>query len=65
MSVVETKTRGLRHEGNAAHAVCRNVWRALLGGAINIDGNKLAVPVELLGRVGVVEDIDNDPFAFR
>jgi len=64
VGVVESETRRLRYEGNATHAVPRNVWRALLGGAVNINGNELAVPVQLLRRVGVVVDIDYDLFAF-
>jgi len=43
----------------------RNIGRAFLGSTININGNELAVPMELLWRVGVVVDVDNDPFAFR
>ena len=38
--------------------VRRDEGRALLGGAIHVGGHELAVPVQLLGRVGVVENID-------
>ncbi len=65
MGVVETESRWLRHKGDAAHAVGWNVRRALLSGAININGNELAVPVELLRRVGIVVNIDEDLLAFR
>jgi hypothetical protein len=37
---------------------------AFLGGSIHIGGNTLAVPVQLFGSVGVVEDIDDCGAAF-
>jgi hypothetical protein len=65
VGVIEAKAGWFRHEGDAAHAMRRNVWRSLLGGAINISRNELAMPVQLFGRLGVVVDIDDDPLTFR
>ena len=65
MGVVEAEARRLRHKGHAAHAVRGNVGRSLLGRAVDVDRNELAVPVQLLRRIGVVVDIDNDPLAFH
>jgi hypothetical protein len=45
--------------------VRRNEGRSLFGGAVDIDGNKLAMPVQLFGRIGVVVNIHDDPLAFR
>jgi hypothetical protein len=64
MRVVEAQARGPGREGLAAHAVRRDVGRALLGGAVDDVGQELAVPVQLLGRVRVVVDVDDALPAF-
>src|SRR5665213_2522854 len=45
MGVIETKARGLRYERNAAHAVCRDKWRTLFCGTVNVARNILPVPM--------------------
>ena len=62
--VVEAEAGGLWRECDAALAVRGDVGRAFFGGAVDVDGDLLAVPVELLGRVGVVVDVDGDGLAF-
>ena len=62
--VVEAEARGLRHKRDATLAVRRNERRAFFGGAIHVDWHELSVPVQLLGRVGVVEDVDGDALSF-
>ena len=64
VGVVEAIARRLRHEGDATLAARGDEWRALFGGAINVDGYELSVPVQLLGRVSVVEDVDGDALTF-
>ena len=63
MRMIEAQPRRAGGEGDAPHAICRDVRRALFGGAIDIDGNKLSVPMQLLRRVGVVMDVDDDALA--
>ena len=41
-------------------AVRRDERRALFGGAVDVGRHGLTVPVQLLGRVGVVVDVDDD-----
>ena len=65
VGVVEAETRRLRHIDDAAHPVGGNVGRSLLGSAVDIGRNELAVPVQLLRRIGVVVDIYNDTLAFH
>ena len=62
--VVEAEARWTRGERDAPMAVCRYERRALFGGAVDVDRHGLAVPVQLLGRVGVVVDIERDRPAF-
>ena len=64
VGVIKTETRRLRNKDDAPHAVGVNVGRAFFGSAVNIGGNLLAVPVQLLGRIGVVEHIDRNLMAF-
>ena len=64
VGVIETEARWLRHEVDAAHVTRRDVWRAFLGGAVNINGHELTVPVQLLRGVGVIIDVDDDPLTF-
>ena len=64
VGVIEAEAGGLGHEGDSAAAVGRNEWSALFGGAVDVGGNELAVPVQLLGNVGVVANIDGDLLAF-
>ena len=59
--VIEAEPRWLRNEVYAAHAMRRDIWRAFLGGAVNIDGHELAMPVQLFRGVSVIIDIDDDP----
>lgn len=42
----------------------RNIRRALFGGAIDIDGDLLPVPVKLLGNICIVVNIHRQPLAF-
>ena len=63
VGVIEAETRGIGSEVEAAQAVGGDVGSAFFGGAVHVDRNELAVPVELLGRVGVVEDVDGDRLA--
>ena len=42
----------------------RNERRAFFRGAIDIGGNKLPMPMQLLGRVGLVVNVDSDWFTF-
>ena len=42
----------------------RNERRAFFRGAIDIGGKKLPVPMQLLGRVGLIVNVDRDRLAF-
>ena len=57
MRVVETQPRRPGHEVDPAHAAGRNVRGAFFCSAIHRGGQELAVPVQLLRRVGVVVDV--------
>ncbi len=64
VSVIKTESGGLGSERNSARAVGRNEGSALFGGAVDVGRDELAVPVELLGNVGVVVDVDGDGLSF-
>jgi hypothetical protein len=64
VGVIEAKARWIRSEGETAHAVSGDGRSAFLGGSIHIGGNALAMPVQLFGSVGVVEDVDDCGAAF-
>ncbi len=64
MGMEEAKAGRLWREGDAAHAMRGNVGRALLRRAIDSGGQKLAVPMQLFGRVRVVVDVDDNTLAF-
>jgi hypothetical protein len=62
--VIEAEARRAWNEIDAPPAVRRNERRPLFGSAVHVGGHLLTVPVELLGRVGIVHDLDGDPRAF-
>ena len=64
MRVIETQSRRPGRKAYAAHAMGGNERRSFLGCAIHIDRERLTMPVQLLGRIGVVVDIDDDPLSF-
>src|SRR3984893_12178364 len=49
---------------DSPHAVRGNEGRALFGGAVHIDGHFLPVPMQLLGRIGIVVDVHCGLLAF-
>src|ERR1700740_2822773 len=51
-------------ERDSPHSVRGNEGRALFGSSIDISGNRLSVPVELLRRVRVVKDVHDDRHTF-
>jgi hypothetical protein len=63
MRAIESQSRRPRREGNTAHAMCRNERCSLLGGSVNVNRQRLSMPVQLLRRIGIVVDIDDDLFA--
>ena len=62
--VIEAESGRPRSEDDATMAVRGNIGRAFFGGAVDVNRNLLAVPVELLGSVGVVADVDGGLLAF-
>src|SRR5580700_8022907 len=62
--VVEAEADWLWCEDDAALAMSRDEGSAFFGGAVHVNRNLLAVPMQLLGRVGVVVEIDRDLLAF-
>ena len=62
--MVKAKARWRGREDDAPLSVRRNEGRTFFGGAVNIGRDRLAVPVQLFGRVRVVVDIDGDLPAF-
>ena len=54
---------GRRREFVAAASVRRNGGRAFFLGAVDFGGNEQAVPVDDLGRIGLVDDVDGDGLA--
>ena len=64
VAVIEAEPRRSRDELDPTHAVCGNEGRTFLGGAVNLRRNELTVPMKLLGRVGIVVNIDSHALAF-
>ena len=64
MRVIETEASGAWFERDPAHVVRRDVRRAFLGGAVNFDREELPMPVQLLGRVCVVVDVNGNGLVF-
>lgn len=62
--MVKAEPRRIRGENNAPHSVSWNVWGAFFGCAIDLSGNILAVPVQLLGCVGFIENSDGNMLPF-
>src|SRR5471030_1927981 len=64
VGVVEAIPGRLGHERNAAASMSGNERRAFFRGAIDIGRKKLPVPMQLLGRVRLVVDVDRELLAF-
>ncbi len=64
MGVIEAEASGLWIERYAPLAMGRNERRAFFGRAVHIGGNMLAVPMQLLGGIGVVVNVDDCLLAF-
>src|SRR6185437_15473654 len=64
VSVIEAKSRWTRREDDAATTMCRNERRAFFGGPVHIGGNRLAMPMQLLGRVGFVDGVHHHLLSF-
>ena len=62
--VIKAQAGRVGCEGDAATAMGANPGRALFRGAVDVSGDFLAVPVKLLWRIRVVEDVDGDWLAF-
>jgi hypothetical protein len=58
MGVIEAKARWTWRERDAPFSMSRYEWRALLGRSVNVDSDSLTMPMELLGRIGVVVNLD-------
>src|SRR5271166_5090241 len=64
VAVIEAQAGGVRGETYAAFAVRGNPGRTLFSGAVHVGRDLLSMPVQLLGRVGVIEDVDGNRLAF-
>ena len=64
VGVVEAVAGRLGNESDAAASMRGNEGRSLFGRAIDVGGNKLPVPMQLLGRVGLIVDVDGDRAPF-
>jgi hypothetical protein len=64
VGLIEAQAGGAGDEGDAPAAARGDEGRALLGGSIHVRGNGLAVPVHLLGAVGLIVDVDGDGATF-
>ena len=64
VGVVPARAEGRGGEAVAALAVGRNDGRAFFVDAVDFGGDGEAVPVDELGGVGVVDDVDGDGLAF-
>src|SRR5579863_2903989 len=58
MRVIKAYARWTGSERDAPLAVRRDERRSFLGRAINIHRHFLAMPMKLLGNIGIVEDVD-------
>src|SRR3984885_11167167 len=56
--VIETETGWTRSERNPAHSARRDERCPFLGSSVHVCGDHLAMPVQLLGSVGVVVHFD-------
>jgi len=64
MRVVEAEAGGTGQEGDRPPTVGRDEGRAFFRSAVHIGRDELTMPMQLLGRVGVVTDVDGDALAF-
>src|SRR5208282_3000684 len=64
VGVIEAETSRSWREHDAPQAMRGNVRRSLLGGAIHVGRDILAMPVQLLGRIAIVEHVHDDLPAF-
>lgn len=64
VGVVEPESRRAWRKDFPPFAVSGNVWGAFLGGTVNVDGQELAVPVELFGSIGVIVDVYDGLLSF-
>jgi hypothetical protein len=64
MCVVETQTGWTRSEHNPEHSVRRDEGRPFFCSTIYGSGNHLAMPVQLLGSVGVIVNFDRGRLTF-
>src|ERR1039457_3031742 len=64
VGVIEAKTRRPRHKGDSAAAVRRDERCTLFGRSIDVGRNELSVPVQLLGRIRLITNIDGDSLTF-
>jgi hypothetical protein len=58
--VIEAQTGRAGCEANATLPVGRNVRRALFGDTVDVRRQTLPVPLQLLGRRGLVDEVDHD-----
>ena len=61
--MIEAKACGAGDEGNSSAALGWDEGCAFFGGSVGVGGKELSVPVELLGDVGLVVDVDGDALA--
>ena len=64
MRVIEAQACRPRREPDAPLAIRRNVRRAFFRSAVDIGAHDLAMPMQLLGNIAVVVDVDGDLLAF-
>src|SRR5437660_605093 len=64
VGVIEPQASRSGLEHNAPLAMRRNKWRSLLGGAVHVGRDLLAMPVQLLRRIAVVEHVHRDLLTF-
>src|SRR5262249_32655647 len=62
--VIEAKTRRTRCEGDPALSMRRNERCALFRSAVYVYSNSLTVPVKLLRRISIIEDVDGEVATF-
>src|SRR4029077_18342074 len=64
VGVIESQACRSGREHNAALAMRRNKRRSLLGGSVNVGRDLLTMPMKLLRRIGVIEQVDCDLLTF-
>src|SRR5258706_15452 len=62
--VIEAQAGRARCKRDATHTARWNIRRAFFGCAIDVGGQKLAVPMQLFRRICVVVDVDDHALAF-